>query len=187
MSRQEAIEEYILLRLRTEDIKRLGFLVEGLYDGKVRLPDDSPFSRADLKDTVRTAYYGWLATLTDDDDRAVYAFDSLFALFPERRARIIKVQVGCEVCHPVLQQFRNTVAFHNRADVTAHIKARRALIAEDASMELAFAKKDFLQLMQELTAEELERVPELPNVITSMGLSHHPAFANVFPKPGVPF
>ncbi len=76
LSREEAIEQYILLRLRFEDIKRLGFLVENLHARAIHLPSGSPFTHADLKDTARTAFFGLFATLTDKDGKAVYAFDA---------------------------------------------------------------------------------------------------------------
>ena len=41
------------------------------------------------------------------------------------RAQIISVQMECEACHGVLQQFRNNVAFHSRSNLDAHIKVRR--------------------------------------------------------------
>ena len=179
MSREEAIERYILLRLRFEDIKRLGFLVEGLHAKTIQLPTTSPFSHADLKDTARTAFYGWFATLTDKDDRAVYAFDPLLFLFPHKRAQIITVQLECEECHPVLQQFRNNVAFHGRAEVAAQIKARQALRGEDTFLDLESARQDFHRLMADLIEEELNAMPELPGKLVEFGVSHHPAFANV--------
>ena len=67
---------------------RLSFLVEGLHAGGVQLPAESRFSHTDLKDTARTAFFGWFAKLTDKDTRAVYAFDPLFVLFPDWRAQI---------------------------------------------------------------------------------------------------
>jgi hypothetical protein len=181
ISREEAVERYILLRLRAEDIKRLGFLVEGLYSGTILLSDGTPYSRADLKDTVRTAFFGWFATLTDKDERAVYAFDPLLALFPENRPQIVKVQLECEACHPVLQQFRNTVAFHNRSSLAAQIRARRALVEEDTFLDLESAMKDFQRLMDKLISEELRAIPELPAILRKNQISHHPAFANLIP------
>jgi hypothetical protein len=56
LTRAEAIEQYVILRLRTEDINRLDFLVNTLYDKRITLLPDSPFSAQDLKDTVRTGY-----------------------------------------------------------------------------------------------------------------------------------
>jgi hypothetical protein len=82
MTREDAVERYILLRLRFEDIKRLGFLVENLHARKIQLPSGSPFTLADLKDTARTAFFGWFSTLTDKDERAVYAFDPLLVDLP---------------------------------------------------------------------------------------------------------
>ncbi len=179
LSREEAIEHYILLRLRVEDIKRLGYLVESLYNGAIQLPSDAPFTSADLKDTARTAFFGWFATLTDKDDRAVYAFDPLLVLFPQRRVQIINVQLECEACHGVLQQFRNNVAFHSRAEVTAQIEVRRALQGDDARVDLTFARKNFTRLMEDLTLAELIAIPELPKMLAEFRLSRHLAFANL--------
>jgi hypothetical protein len=180
MSREQAIESYILLRLRAEDIKRLSFLIEGLHDKSIQLPGDSLFSNSDLKDTVRTTFYGWFALLTDKDDRAVYAFDPLLVLFPDKKAQITKVQVECEACHSVLQRFRNNVAFHSRAKLVAQIKSRQALIEENTFVDLESARQDFKRLMEGLISEELSAIPELPKKLTELGLSRHPAFANLF-------
>ena len=89
MSRDQAVESYILLRLRTEDIKRLDFLVKELHERTIQLPDGSPFPNSDLKDTVRTVFYGWFAVLTDKDDKAVYAFDPLLTLFPDKQVKLV--------------------------------------------------------------------------------------------------
>jgi hypothetical protein len=185
VSRKDAVERYVLLRLRVEDIKRLSFLVEGFYDGTIQLSKNTPFNRADLKDTVRTAFFGWFATLTDKDDRAVYAFDPLLALFPNDRERIVVVQSECEACHGVLQRLRNTVAFHNRSSLAAHMEARKALAEMEKAttfLDLESARKDFYCLMIELISRELNVIPELPKILTDACLSHHPAFANIFPN-----
>ena len=177
LSREQAIERYILLRLRVEEINRLGFLVEGLHAGTILLSNDACFSRGDLKDVVRTAFFGWFATLTDKKDKAIYAFDPLLKLFPGKQAHIYKVQRECEVCHPMLQQFRNNVAFHSSAEFASHIKARRALRENDTFLDLESARQDFQSLMAELISEELDAIPELPEKLTHFGISHHPAFS----------
>jgi hypothetical protein len=194
MSREEAIERYILLRLRLEDIKRLCFLVEGFYAKTIQLPNNSPFTHADLKDTARTAFFGWFATLTDKNGKAVYAFDPLFVLFRHQRYRIGLVQQECEALHGVLQQFRSNVAFHSRAEVAAHIKARLALRDDDTFVSLESARVEFQRLMADLITQELTAIPELPAKLAQWGLSHHPAFANVVraaqaasSQPGSPF
>lgn len=179
MSRVEAIERYVLVRLRTEEIKRLAFLVENLHSGALVPPKASPFTCGDLKDTARTAFFGWFASLTDRNSKAVYAFDPLLALFPHHKPRIIVVQTECEACHAVLQRFRGNVAFHNRADVAAHIGARQALRAQDTLVDLEFARVNFLRLMADLVSEELDAIPELPEAPTAFQLTHHPAFANL--------
>src|SRR5260370_32197736 len=94
LTRSQAIEEYVILRLRFEDIKRLDYLLHALHHKRITLPEDSPFSYGDLADTVRTCFFGWFATLTDQDGRAVYAFNSLLALFPHRKAQIVSVQLS---------------------------------------------------------------------------------------------
>ena len=177
LTRAEAIEQYVILRLRTEDINRLDFLVNALYDKRITLPPDSPFSAQDLKDTVRTSFLGWFATLTDRDGRAIYAFDCLFTLFPERKAQIIKAQLSLEAVHEKLQQFRNNVAFHARAKVADQITARMNLRDEDTYLDLVSAIHDFQNLMRTLRAEELTAIPEFPKALVQLRVNLHPAFA----------
>jgi hypothetical protein len=177
LSRADAIEQYVILRLRTEDLNRLDFLLNGLYEQRITLPSDSPFSTKDLKDTVRTAFFGWFASLTDRDERAVYAFDCLLTLFPERRTQIIRTQVSLEAVHDKLQQFRNNVAFHARSKVSDHIAARMNLKDENTYLDLVSAIHDFQGLMTTLRAEELTAIPELPKVLQELGVNLHPAFS----------
>jgi hypothetical protein len=179
MTREQAIERYILLRLHFEDINRLAFLVENLHARTIHLPSGAPFTHCDLKDTIRTVFFGWFATLTDRDGRAVYAFDPLFVLFPNQRYRIGLLQMKCEACHVVLHQFRNNVAFHGRAEIAAQIKARHTLRGEDTFLDLESARQDFRRLMIDLIAEELSTIPELPGKLAEFGVSHHPAFKSV--------
>jgi len=126
LDRAEAVEQYIILRLRTEDINRLDFLVHAFYENRIGLPGDSPYSAADLKDTVRTAALGWFATLTDKQPKAVYAFDCLFVLFPHLTGRILKVRTSLGAVEAKLHQFRNNVAFHARSDVSVSAELKRS-------------------------------------------------------------
>jgi len=177
LNRAEAIEQYIILCLRTEDINRLDYLVNALYDRSVVPPSDSPFSAQDLKDTVRTCFLGWFATLADTDGRAVYAFNCLLALFQEHKPQIVKAQLSLGAVHEELQQFRNNVAFHARASVAAHIAARMKLRDETTYLYLVSAIHDFQNLMKTLRAEEPTSIPELAKVLRELGISRHPAFA----------
>ncbi len=179
LTRSEAIEEYAILRLRFEDIKRLDYLLNALYEERIGLPHDCPFSAADLRDTIRTCFFGWFATLTDQDGRAVYAFNCLFTLFPHRKAEIVTVQLSLEAVHNELQQFRNNVASHSRAEIEAHLKARRKLRDDDVFLDLQSAISDFKRLMESLIAEEPQAIPELAVELRRMGVEHHPAFANL--------
>ena len=131
MWRREAVERYVLLRLRVEDIKRLVYLVEN-YPGKtIRLSKDAPFTLEDLKVTARTALYGSLAVISDRDGRAAYIFDPLLSLFPRKTAGIVKVEATCERCHQALQRFR---PYRGRAD--AQIEAHRVLGDQDTFLEI---------------------------------------------------
>ena len=119
---------------------------------------------------------GWFATLTDRDGRAIYAFDCLFTLFPERKAQIIKAQLSLEAVHEKLQQFRNNVAFHARSKVADQITARINLRDEDTYLDLVSAIHDFQNLMRTLRAEELTAIPELPQALVQLRVNLHPAF-----------
>ena len=179
LTRPRAIEEYVVLRIRTDEINRLDYLLKALKHERIALLDDSPYSTADLADTIRTCFMGWFATLTDKDDRAVYAFNCLFTLFPDRKARIVKVQLSLEACHDELQQFRSNVAFHARSEITAHFQARSRLQQDDTRVDLVFAINDFKRLMELLINEELKVIPELPGVLKQMHVSHLRAFSGI--------
>jgi hypothetical protein len=177
LTRSRAIEEYVVLRIRANEINRLDYLLKTLSHKRVVLPDDSLYSTSDLADTVRTCFMGWFATLTDRDNRAVYAFDCLLNLFPDRRPRIIAVQLSLEACHVELQQFRNNVAFHARSDIAAHFQARMGLQHEDIRLDLVSAINEFGRLMETLIGEETTAIPELPSVLEQMRISHLPIFS----------
>ena len=96
--------------------------------------------------------------------------------------QIIKAQVSLEGIHDVLQQFRNTVAFHARSEISAHIAARMNFKDEDTYLDLISAIHDFQNLMSTLRTEELTVIPELPTVLKELGVHMHPAF-NPLPPP----
>ena len=155
LDRTEAIEQYVISALAYRGYQSSRFPCNALHDGRVILPADPPFSAKDLKDTIRTSFLGWFATLTERDGRAVYAFDCLFTLFPEHKPQIVKTQISLEAVHGELQQFRNNVAFHARAEIAAQIAARTKLREEDTYLDLISAINDFRTLMKTLRAEEL--------------------------------
>ena len=126
MSRKEAVERYILVRWRAEQINHLGFLVEGLYAGDIQLPSNAPFTHTALKDTARTAFFGWFATLTDRSDKAVYAFDPLLFLYPNRQYQIGLVQKQCEAL---------AMCF-NDSEITSRFTAARLLMPTSTLVEL---------------------------------------------------
>jgi hypothetical protein len=176
LTRLEAVEQYIVLRLRTEEINRLDYLLHALKDKSLSPPSDSPFSAFDLADTVRTALFGWVASLTDKQRKAVYAFDPLLKLFPHRKPEIIKAQIELEACHSALQEFRNNVAFHARSEIAAHFKARKGLRDVDTFLDLVSAIHDFRDLMARMVGEEAQFVPELPGELMRLSVGNHPAF-----------
>jgi hypothetical protein len=83
----------------------------------------------------------------------------LLALFPEHQGQIVKTQLSLGGVHEELQQFRNNVAFHARADVAAHIAARMKLRDDTAYLCLISAIHDFQALMKTLRTEEADRHP----------------------------
>lgn len=142
-TRREAINEYLILRLRNEEFNHLDYLLVGLAHKRITLPEDSPFSTRDLANTVRTCFLGWLATLTDKDDRAVYPFNCLFTLFPNRRIEIGRVQRTLEWCHGELHAFRGNVAFHALSSIAAHFEIRDRLQEPDSKLDLHIAVREF--------------------------------------------
>jgi hypothetical protein len=177
LSRAEAVEQYIILRLRAEDINRLDFLMNALHDNRITLPSDPPFSAGNLTETIRTVVLGLLATLMDRDGKAVYAFNCLFTLFPNRKPQIIKAQTSLEAIYEKLQQFRNNVAFHSRSKFSTHIEARKNFRDEDTYLDLVSAIHDFQALIRILRAEEVDSIPELPTLLEQLQINHHPAFS----------
>jgi hypothetical protein len=181
LSRVEAIEEYILFRIRAEEVLHLDYLLNVLHDGLIKLPVDSRFScgqsTEELKNTIRTCFMGWFASLMDRDSRAIYAFDCLFVLFGHRKPQIISAQLNLEACREKLQQFRNNVAFHARANASAQIRARMALQEPDFFADFVFAIKSFGRLIDTLKAEELDAIPELPGELQKLRLTRLPTFS----------
>ncbi len=177
LSREQALEQYVILRMRSEEINRLDYLLRALKSKRLALPDGSPFSAADVADTVRTAFLGWFATLTDRHEKAIYAFNCLYVLFPNRSLQILRSQQSLEACHPELQQFRNNVAFRARSEIASHIQARMGLRGTDTFLDFCSAVSDFRLLMDGVESEELDLIPELPNILRQMGVAHLPAFA----------
>ena len=89
------------------------------------------------------------------------------------------MQLSLEACHNELQQFRNNVAFHSRAEIGGHFKVGMKVRDDDVYLDLQSAISDFKRLMESLIAEEPEAIRELRDKLQEMGVAHLPAFSNL--------
>lgn len=177
LSRECAIDEYVLVRMRAEEFGALDYLLKAVRDGRITLPEDSPYSRASMTDIARTCAITWFASFTDRDGRTIYPFDSLLVLFEHRTPQIISVQIQLENCHNTVHRFRNNVGPHFNCDLAVHITARRQLQNLDSYLDVIGAIGDFRRLIDRVKAEELSFIPELPAVLEKLGVVHLPAFS----------
>ena len=181
-TRPQAIEEYVLFRMRAEETNALDYLLDGLESGPITFPSDAPVSKKLVVDTVRTCFLSWFASLTDKDNRAVYPFNSLLVLFEHRKDVVISVQKALEACHSKLQEFRNNVGPHVRSSVAAHIKARAQLQDWDNYRDLLSAIGGFRRMLRTLKAEEARVIPELPETLEKLGITHLSTFSEYYHK-----
>jgi hypothetical protein len=177
----EAVEQYIVLRSRAEEIARFDFLFQALKTNRMSPPAGSPFSAAELADAVRTAFLGWFTSLMDRGGQAIYAFNCLYRLFPYRERDIRKCEMSLEACAPELRLFRNNVAFHARKEITEHIRSRQAMRG-DAFIQFVSAVREFRELQRTLEEEELTAIPELRSILEQFGVAHLPVFARSFAR-----
>ena len=182
LTRTEAIEEYVVFRIRAEEIIALDYLLHGFKIGPIPFPENAPVSKKLVVDTVRTCFFAWFASLTDRHEKSVYPFNCLLALFEHRRAQIISVQNVLEACHSKLHEFRNNVGPHVRSSVAAHIKARRQLQNRDNFNDLMSAIGGFRRLLKTLKAEEAVMIPELAETLEKLGVTQLTTFAEYYRK-----
>lgn len=180
LSRDEAIEQYIALRFRTEQMRRLNYLVVNLAFGTFTLPKNSDFTNLELADVARVPLFGWLAGLLDRDTRAVDAFGCLYVLFPLGVDAIRSVQEELERCRPELELFRHNISAHLSKSVSVHLEARAGMIGLEVREAIIRSIACFFMLMESLIANEHIAIPELPRVLEEMKLTRVPFLAGTY-------
>jgi len=180
LNREDAINEYVLVRMRAEEFGALDYLLKALRDGRMVVPEDSPYSRESMTDISRTCAVTWFASFTDRDGRTIYPFDCLLALFDHLRPRIINVQRQLESSHSTVHRFRNNVGPHFNCDLAVHIAARAQLQDLDNYLDVISAIASFRRLIDDLRADEASGIPELPTVLEKLGVIHLPAFSQYY-------
>jgi hypothetical protein len=180
LDRESAINEYVLVRMRAEEFGALDYLLKAIKDGRMAVPENSPYSRESMTDILRTCAITWFASFTDRDGRTIYPFDCLLALFDRLRPQIINVQRHLESCHSTVHRFRNNVGPHFNCDLAVHIAARTQLQNLDNYFDVISAIGSFRRLIDDLKADEASIIPELPTVLQKLGVMHLPAFSQYY-------
>lgn len=186
MSRDEAIEQYIVLRCRTEQMKRMNYLLMNLAYNMISVPQNSDYSHLELADVVRVPLFGWLAGLLDTDTRAVDAFGCLYVLFPLGEDAIRSVQEQVQRCNREIQDFRNNISAHLSKKMSAHLEARAGMIGLDVREVIIHSIACFFMLMENLIKVEHVAIPELARVLEEMKLTRVPFLAGTYRAAGMP-
>jgi hypothetical protein len=173
-ARKKIIDEYIVSRLRFCELQRLDYLLDILKYKKVSLPSSTPYTNDDLADTVRTALFGWFASLLDLQSDSLNVLRVWRALFPQFRGDIERLEQTIAPHEKALKGFRNKTAFHADKTIEAHFDVRQEL--RKSIIELRGAIHDFIEFSNELQKIENQLIPELATKLQETALMNHPAF-----------
>jgi hypothetical protein len=151
LSKTEALQQLIICRQRLAEALHLFTLLDDLSMGRLTPSYDATEKQADYFETLRTAYFSWLASLIDKSRGAINVFDVWAALFPPEAARIGEVWNRNKHGFELLREFRNVTGFHGSNDLKDHIRIRSRVQGSD---EVRKAAQEFFGLATDMVRLE---------------------------------
>jgi hypothetical protein len=162
---RQLVEEYVVYRMRLRELHHFYLILQDIRTGVAVLPSLAGQDLYAVRDTLRSAEIGWLASLFDPHAAAVNVFRLWRALFPHRESDIAAAEVALKPHQAVIMAFRSAAAFHGNKSLRVQLKVREAVFAPG----LINALDEFFRVADALLQEEAA-VPELRGPLSELGL-----------------
>ena len=159
MSRDKAIEQYLISRMKLEEWLLLFNLVKAANEGRIHDPGYVLFPGVDFGPALFRLAIAWFSTLVDKHKDAINVFDVWSELFRAENQEITEVKALFDGQLARIRALRDKVVFHGEKSIVNYF---RALIEFDKHKdEVAEPLARFGKLAEKLVRSEQSEIPDL--------------------------
>jgi hypothetical protein len=159
LTHEEAIEEYVIYRLRTCEFLRIFQIALDIIDDTYKPRDPLGHGAGEFIGNLRAVSAGLFASLIDKHTDALNVFDVWLALFPGKKDRIDETWRKIEPQIDLIRDHRNHIAFHANKDPGVYFETYYRF--KEKSAEITTAMQEFWKLAVELMNDEGNTLPDL--------------------------
>jgi hypothetical protein len=146
LSIENALDEYLVYQLRVSEFLHLFQIAIDIKEKRYEPTTPIPYN--DFFATVRSAVYGWFASLIDRQNAALNIFDVWLTLYPDEEKEIRRVWAEIEPFEEVIANYRNNVAFHANKNIKHYFESRNRF--NELKTEIGRAMQAFFGLASKL-------------------------------------
>ncbi len=159
LSREEALEEYIVYRKRLRELLDLAQIARDIKEGKYQPRDLRGRGPDRFSHAVGNALVGLFASLIDPQEHALNVFDVWVVLFPEKKDRITETWKTVEPHVQLIRDYRNDIVCH--ANKNLRRQAQTYLNYHKHFRQIVEAMQKVSHLAAELLRDEPSALPKL--------------------------
>ena len=159
LSRERALEEYLVYRKRVRELLDMAQIARDIKGRKYEPRDMLGRGPERFSQAVGNAIVGLFASLLDQQNHALNVFDVWFALFPEKKSKIIETWQAVKPHVQLIRNYRNDISCHANKSLRQH--AETYLKHHKHLDQIVEAMQKISQLAAELMRDEAERLPNL--------------------------
>jgi hypothetical protein len=146
LSIDDALDGYLVYQLRLSEFLHLFQIAMDIKEK--RYDPTTPIPYSDFFGTIRSAMYGWFASLIDKQPAALNVFDVWLTLYPDEEKEIQRVWAAIEPYKEVIAHYRNHVAFHANKSIKHYFESRNRF--NELKTEIGRAMQEFFGLASKL-------------------------------------
>jgi hypothetical protein len=158
LTREKAIEQYLIFRVKFEEWMLLWNLVVQANQGRIQDPGYVLHPAVELEVTLFEIAVAWFATMVDRPKEALNVFDIWRVLFPEE-AEVAEVEKALVPHLGVIRDLRNKAIFHAERNAAEYFKALITFSKEKDNLADPLAR--FAKLAKKLADSEGAAIPDL--------------------------
>ncbi len=158
LTRDKAIEQYLIFRLKFEEWMLLSNLLDAVNQGRIEDPGYVLHPAVELESTLFEIVVVWFATMVDRSNGSLNVFDIWRVLFPGE-AEVAEVENALAPHLNVIRDLRNKAIFHAEGNAAEYFKA--LITFSERKDKLADPLDRFAKLAKKLADSEDIAIPDL--------------------------
>lgn len=159
LSREEAIEEYLVYRKRVRELLDMARIATDIKEHKYEPRDLLGRGPDRFADAVGSTIVGLFASLLDPQKHALNAFDVWLVLFPKKKDKINETWDNVKAHVQLIRDYRNDIACHAQKGLRRYVDT--VVKFQEARSEIALAMQAVSGLAAELLRDEATVLPSL--------------------------